>query len=301
MASVATMAGTDKDYRQDVVTIAGTGAMLAARLCNFETARSYLLREHMEFLDSRVRPLLRSMQGPWVDIIGYASHRGGEGYNQRLSEQRCQKVRDYLDALDDVNFQIVRGLGETQSGSDGEADNYGWWRAVGIYVYATRPPRAPADDGRSTEFKIRVLGGASASYYAQADDYTFEIVDTKHDVGATFLYYGFGGTIPLPPQIPSIPFSQVKAGPFTPFRTTAPVFLSDFDGAAELYQDPGIAYGWDSMGGTYRLVIESTSLYKAGVSVRPSIIPISGGFGLATPSAGSASFGLLKMRAPGSP
>lgn len=296
------MAGTDKDYRQNVVTIAGTGAMLAARLCNFETARSYLLREHMDFLDSRVRPLLRSMQGPWVDIIGYASHRGGEGYNQRLSEQRCQKVRDHLDALDDVNFQIVRGLGETQSGSDGEADNYGWWRAVGIYVYATRPPRqGPSTvDDTSTEFQIRLVAGASGGLEgSNFDDYTFEIVDTRRNISARFLYLGAGLTIPLP----GLPVSQAKMGPFTPFQTNAPVRLLDFDGAAQLYQDPGVTIGpWTPEDfGTFRLSIESNRLAAAGARVIPSLIPISGGWGLQTPSLGSVSAGTLRMQGTSTP
>lgn len=296
------MAGTDKDYSENALTIAGTGALVAVRLCNFETSKAYLLTDHMAFLDSRVRPLLRSMPSAWVDIIGYASHRGNEGFNQRLSEQRCHKVRDYLAELDDANFQIVQGVGESQSGSDGEQDNYGWWRAVAVYVYGTRPATAgPATvDDTSTEFKIRVVGGASGGRWgANFDDYTFEIIDIRRSIGAKFLYFGEGMTIPLP--LPGLPVSQVGAGGFTSFRTSAPVRLVDFDGTAELYQDPGAALGPFSAGGTYRLSIESKSLTRAGAWVIPSIIAMSGGWGLETPSTGSATFGLLKMQGTSTP
>ena len=59
------MAGTGEDYRENALTIAGTGALVAVRLCNFETGRDYLLTDHMAFLDSRVRPLL-----PWIPKAG---------------------------------------------------------------------------------------------------------------------------------------------------------------------------------------------------------------------------------------
>ncbi|MBW8726231.1 MAG: hypothetical protein JF625_13875 [Inquilinus limosus] len=291
------MAGRGEDHRETVVTIGGTRALLAVRLCNFETSRSYLLREHMDALDRRVRPLLHSLKGSWVDLIGYASHRGAEGFNQALSEQRCRKVQDYLAVLDDVKFQIVQGLGESRSGPDGDADNSGWWRAVEVYVYGTKPrPDAP-DVDTSTEFQIRVLAGASGGVYAaNFDDYTFEIVDTRRNVGAKFLFIGAGLSLTaVVPQIPGLPVSQTKAGNFTPFRTSAPVRLADFAGWAQLYQDPGATLGSWSVAGTLRLSIESDRVVAAGARVMPSIIPISGGWGLQTASLGSASVGRLSM------
>lgn len=294
------MAGRGEDHRESVVTIGGTRALLAVRLCNFETSQSYLLREHMDALNRRVRPLLHSLKGSWVDLIGYASHRGAEGFNQALSEQRCRKVRDYLAVLDDVKFQIVQGLGESRSGPDGEADNSGWWRAVEVYVYGTKPrPDAP-DVDTSTEFQIRVLAGASGGLLgSNFDDYTFEIVDTRRNVGAKFLYLGAGLSVPNP--IPGLPVSQTKAGDFTPFRTSAPVRLADFDGAAQLYQDYGATLGSWSAEGTFRLSIESNRLPRAGARVIPSIIPISGGWGLQTPSTGSVSAGTLRMQGASTP
>ncbi|MGK9234101.1 hypothetical protein KXS07_17510 [Inquilinus limosus] len=291
------MAGQSEDYRESVVIVAGTRAIRTVRLCNFETGRSYLLREHMDFLDRQVRPLLRSLKGSWVDLIGFASHRGGEGFNQSLSDQRCRKVQDYLRALDNVNFQTVRGVGESLSGSDGEADNSGWWRAVEVNVYGSRPPRPePLDlDDTSTEFQIRVLAGASGGLRgANLDDYTFEIVDTRRNVGARFLFLGAGLSAPNP--IPGLPVSQTKAGDFTPFRTSAPVRLADFEGWAQLFQDPGATLGPLSVWGTLRLSIESDRLATAGARVMPSTIPIPGGWGLQTPSLGSASMGRLRMQ-----
>lgn len=146
----------------DVQRITGTGAKVAARLCNFETSTAYLKSAHIEFLDKEVASVIRGMQGPWVDLLGYASRRGDAGFNQTLSEQRLQSVKGRIEQYANrVNFQIQTALGESESGPE-ESDNSGYWRAVEVYVYAFKPPAPkpqPPVAAGGTEFQIRVAGG----------------------------------------------------------------------------------------------------------------------------------------------
>lgn len=125
---------------EDVQKISGTYAKAAARLCNFETGKSYLLLAHQDFLDNDVRNVIQKMQGPWVDLFGYASRAGDAGFNMNLSDQRIKAVRARIEQYaNQVNFQIHQALGETQSGLN-ERNNDGYYRAVEIYVYASKPP-----------------------------------------------------------------------------------------------------------------------------------------------------------------
>ena len=59
---------------EDIQLITGTNARSAARLCNFETAKSYLLLSHQDWLDYQLAPIIRELQNPWVDLFGYASN-----------------------------------------------------------------------------------------------------------------------------------------------------------------------------------------------------------------------------------
>jgi hypothetical protein len=125
---------------EDVQRISGTTAKVAARLCNFDTGQAILLLAHEKFLDEEVAPVIRGMQGPWVDLFGYASRRGDATFNRRLSDNRLKAVRWRIDQYANrVNFQIQVGFGETQSGPN-ERSNDGYWRAVEVYVYAHKPP-----------------------------------------------------------------------------------------------------------------------------------------------------------------
>ena len=125
---------------EDVQRITGTNAKVAARLCNFPTGTVILLPAHIKYLDQEVAPVIRQMQGAWVDMYGYASKLGKDEKNKLLSDQRINAVKQRISGYaKQVNFQIQEGLGETKSGSN-EADNSGYWRAVEVYVYAFKPP-----------------------------------------------------------------------------------------------------------------------------------------------------------------
>jgi hypothetical protein len=141
---------------EDIEPITGTGAKVAARLCNFETNTATLLHSHIKFLDEEVAPVIRQLQGPWVNMWGYASRRGDDKKNMLLSEQRIDAVKRHIAGYArDVNFQIQTPLGETTSGSD-ETDNSGQWRAVAVHVFAFKPP-PPAEEDTAAKRIERAL------------------------------------------------------------------------------------------------------------------------------------------------
>jgi len=125
---------------EDIQRITGTYAKVAARLCNFETGEAFLKGSHVDFLDSEVRDVIQNMDGPWIDLFGYASRRGEESSNMTLSMNRIKSVMNRISQYkSNVNFQIRQPMGETDSG-DNEADNSGYYRAVSVFVYASKPP-----------------------------------------------------------------------------------------------------------------------------------------------------------------
>jgi hypothetical protein len=284
----------------DIQRISGTTAKVAARLCNFATAHADLLPEHVEFLDKEIAPVIRGMQGPWVDLLGYASRRGDAAFNLALSERRINAVKHRISTYaHNVNFQIQKGLGETESGPN-ESNNDGYWRAVEVYVYGHKPPPPkPPAHASSTSFEIRVVGGVSISLGGQSDNFFFQIVDLGQQLTAFYHYTGLAIPIVIP-HIPG-PGTMTKSGPPTRFRTNRSATLDEFNSKAELYQDPGMTLGSWSAGGTIRLSINHIVDATGMIFTRPGIIPIAGGWGIAMPSLGSAGYGVLSKVTPNWP
>ncbi len=56
----------DYDYEADVETIHGSGARVAARLCNFVEAKAFFLPAHSNWLKANVVPIIRSQKNYWV-------------------------------------------------------------------------------------------------------------------------------------------------------------------------------------------------------------------------------------------
>ncbi len=124
----------------NVMPITGTAARVAARLCNFETDKSYLLSDHQEFHDTEVAPVIRSMKKSHVDLFGDASRIGPAAHNRARSGRRIEAVKWRIEQYAIVvTFRQLVGFGEERSG-DNETDNAGYYRAVEVYVYAEKPP-----------------------------------------------------------------------------------------------------------------------------------------------------------------
>lgn len=281
----------------DVQRITGTDAKVAARLCNFATGRAELLQAHVDFLDKEVAGVIRNMQGPWVDLFGYASRVGDARFNMTLSEQRISSIKQRISRYATlVNFQIQKGFGETQSGPN-ERDNSGYWRAVEVYVYAHRPPPPkPVPPIASTQFEIRVVGGGSMSAVIQADDYIFQIVDLARSKTAFYFYTGVGVGLSIP-KIPG-PGSMTYAGPPTKFGTSRSAELHMFNSRAVLSQEPGATIGRLSIDGALGLRMTGVSDFAGRIFTVPITIKIEGGPGIQMPGAGSVTEGVLAMATP---
>jgi len=142
----------------DVQGITGTPAIVGARLGNIPTAKSTLLPAHLAWLDTQAIPRVKTRIAPWIDIIGYASRKGDVAFNQRVSFQRCEAVKNHIRLrLGQAEFNVENAKGETESLGDEKNDD-GYWRAVEVYVFGFQPPEpiakpTPSSPG-SRQFKI---------------------------------------------------------------------------------------------------------------------------------------------------
>jgi len=282
----------------------GTGAAVAARLCNFATGSTTPLPDHDRWLDAKLRPLVASNPSAWVDLIGHASrqwrHTGAfnaHQLNRALSFQRCEALKRRIGTFGSgVHFNLELAEGDSQSLTPNPDDGYD--RAVEVLVYAAGPPPKPPKPPavQSLNFEIRVVGGGSASALIQADNYFFQIVDLTRRKTAFYLYTGVGLGISIP-KISRIsrPGSVTKSGPPTAFRTTRDAQLYMFNSQASLYQDPGATIGPLSVGGTLRLTIKEIFDSSGVIFTHPPTIPISGGSGVQMPGLWSASEGVLAL------
>lgn len=231
------MANAAKDVVSPVSDTATIQPAMSARLCNFVTGESFLLQSHVTWLDNEVQRFIRSSPNPWVDILGFASRKTGPPINQPLSERRCQAVRSWIDNYSErTKFNIQVGFGDTLS--DGPADNDdGWWRAVIVKVYGTRPPHIPEPKPviAGTKFKIRIVANGSLGSEVlrrsveetlkkmgrvkppkipigasvNVDTVIFEIAEREGGLACFYLYAGLSAYFGLDiPQIPN-PFSKV--------------------------------------------------------------------------------------------
>jgi len=80
----------------------------------FDTAKSSLRPLAREKL-AKVSGIVSGHPGLRLDVEGHTDSVGGDSYNQRLSEQRGESVRDYLVQQGMLGSAVTtRGLGETQ-------------------------------------------------------------------------------------------------------------------------------------------------------------------------------------------
>lgn len=133
----------------------GTGAVIAVRLCNFVRGQASPLDAHRTWLDDNVRPKIMPLTNPWVDLIGYASRLGAPDKNQTLSENRCHEVKKHISGYSPkISFPMEFGKGESESGSD-ESNDSGYFRAVEVWVYGSRPATRPQIPKPSKQTSVR--------------------------------------------------------------------------------------------------------------------------------------------------
>jgi outer membrane protein OmpA-like peptidoglycan-associated protein len=88
-------------------------------LFDFDSAA---LRPEAEAALQNVAGIIREHEGAHVRVEGHTDAKGSEDYNQRLSEQRAESVRDWLtsaDGLSGTDFEIT-GFGESKPAAPNE-------------------------------------------------------------------------------------------------------------------------------------------------------------------------------------
>jgi hypothetical protein len=271
--------------------------LAAARLVNFPTGYSTLLHDHEDWLNANVEPHFTKPEGAWVDLIAYASRRGNSAFNLTLSKSRMESVKNKL--LEkaggaDVEFNRRVWEGDTEDKTV-FTDNWGYWRAVEVYVYGgSKPaippkiePIPPPSGGfpTSSHWKARIHSIFSFSWNIAGPKFKgwsppagiggdivfFEIVDLDNKRESFFSYTGGGAGMgtPSPPGIWAfIPSTSLAgAGPFKEFETSAPVSVEDFDGAAALKITRGASWFGNTVGGSVELKIMSSGFRDRGAYV----------------------------------
>jgi hypothetical protein len=272
----------------------------AGRLCNFKTGYADLLSDHKQWLDTVVGPVLRKLPGTWVDLIGYASKLGSAVANEHLSARRIESVQQYINTLKKgVNFQKERAEGEEKSLGD-ESNDDGYWRAVEVYVYGFAPPplrprikmRAPT----RKSFAIRIVSSLSIGVGpGGVDAVAFDIGEPKKGKWRRFWF--IGGSMNIAIKLPRVvpPIASGGSGASKAFSVSPPCEIEDFEGAATLFNGPGVAIGPIGIGGDVGLSIESEKLVSKRAFVSPKVITMTNDTGLQL-SFGGAGKGRLYLR-----
>ncbi|MEX2138934.1 MAG: OmpA family protein [Pirellulales bacterium] len=114
------------------------------RLCGFATGKSQLLPGHETWLRQHVLPILSGGTVTLIRLRGLASRIGSSALNYRLSIERANAVKRFLERESRKSINMdVNGYGEARSGSN-EKDNNPFFRAVDVYIYETPiPPPDP--------------------------------------------------------------------------------------------------------------------------------------------------------------
>ncbi|MEC5408479.1 hypothetical protein VOM14_23285 [Paraburkholderia sp. MPAMCS5] len=209
------MSGDAEDDDRDVRPISnptaldGTVAKLAVRLTNFKTGQDSLIGNHKIWLDAHVPRVLRTLEHSWIDIYGYASHRGTVHHydNHGLSFRRCESLKHHIERWCDASIvKVEQAKGDSES-TGGVDNNSGYWRATEMWIFGSQPKRRE-DPGPCTgyiekPFQIRLTsysehskwpssipgGNVGKMSLVEAD---FEITDRNSGDTAMFHYEGAG-------------------------------------------------------------------------------------------------------------
>lgn len=261
------------------------GARLTARLCNFPTNISTLRGSHRNWIRDFVQPVMRSLTEPWIDLTGYASQLRRDGHqnlNFALSNDRCRKVKEEIANYSDRihwNVQWPKGAAASSVNLQG-TQNDGWWRAVVVSVFGYKPAHVtPATMGGYKDFEIRLVFGGNVnvnptelplSPLPDASGYLFEIVALKDNKKVEKAYFwhaagAFTAGVSLMGVLSPVTASPTRGTGPTPFHTSVPVELHDFEGPARVFSDGQIS---SVVGGTLRISIESDQLARLRAVIR---------------------------------
>ncbi len=281
----------------DVQRITDTPARAAARLCNFATSQSELSPGHQLYLMTEFKTAMQTFKSPWVEIVGYASRRGTSAGNLRLSRQRMQAVGLFIANMG-VSCEFVKaiGRGSEESGEDSN-DNSGYYRAVEVYVYGTKPaprPEPPAEvKPEENVYALRVIQSQSIGVGpVQTEVIAFEIGNVARKIASKFVYGAVGVTAQIP-FAPPVGAGQV--GPWSFFLTDRSTPLTTFQAFANITTEPGATFDKHSVAGDMYLEFLNLSDNDGDIRVKASPIKFGGGDGFSAPSGGAVTGGRMVM------
>jgi hypothetical protein len=243
---------------------------IRAVMSNFDIDVDVPKPEHIYFLDSRVVPLI-SGRTARVWLQGSASSTGTDAHNLALSRRRAENVARHLESRGIQSRQLQidavgEGLASTHPAEN--ADD----RAVAILaapLFEPPPPPKPHMPQpeampTATSFRLRLIGGIGAGARVIAiDRLYFQIWDPTHKVSGIYEYTGGG----IGASVRSI--SATMKGPWNEFRTTGPVAVDEFAGAARFTTGGA---------GSYTLNYLNMMQMPRGTATLPNPLSISTGF-----------------------
>lgn len=119
---------------------------VAFKLVNFDIDDARMKREHVDFIDREILPLLRARTFRRARLTGLTSRTGGFAYDMQLGQRRAENVRSFLFRqltdtfkalpIDTASAGLTQALGK--SDKDGADD-----RAVLIEVFSAHAPDKP--------------------------------------------------------------------------------------------------------------------------------------------------------------
>jgi len=265
----------------NVVPPGGVRAVMSNYDIDVDTPKA----EHLVFLDSRVLPVLLGRRAR-IWLQGSASRTGTAAHNMALSERRAENVAAYLSSRGVPTSQMqVDWVGEglAAGGIPENADN----RAVSLLAAplaappTPKPPTPPPTQATptNTSFKIRLLGGLSGGEAMTLDQLFFQIWDPPHQITGIYVFSGLGkgaGALPL---------SVTLQGPWNDFRTTGPVAVDEFGGAARF-----------TTGGVAWFTVNYLNMMAMPRSTRTTPNPLSLSTGFTVGAGGSTTVGTMVLQ-----
>jgi hypothetical protein len=242
-------------------------AFRAIRLTDIPTGTATIVREQENWLTEAAHAVPSNREFH-VYVIGYASklgyshtsHESSDQLNVQLSYRRANAVTQIMERSNPrvtTHNDLFEAKGNSEYAAS-DQDNSAAWRAVEVHIFLDEPPPPPheikplppARPPGSTNWRMRVFRDSGASLLVvEGDAVVFQIVDVDKGQCGMYYYLGVGIAIAVA-KIPTSPGSIASAGDFQDYKTSRPVYLEDYEGAADLSISPGLAVGSLSLGGT---------------------------------------------------
>lgn len=262
---------------------------IRASMSNYDIDSDAPKREHLNFLDARVLPLvLGRMARVWLQ--GAASSTGTDAKNMALSRRRAEGIAAFLASRGFPVVQIqVDAVGEglaTPLPRENSDDRTVSILAAPLFLPpspTSLPPPSALPTPAATRFRLRMVGGIGAGARVIAiDRLYFQIWDPAARISSFYEYTGAGIGVSVRKV------SATMSGPWNDFGTTGAVAVNEFGGASR-FTSGGLA--------SYTLNYLNIMQMPRGTATKPNPLAISTGFTVG--GGGSTTVGYLKLMTTG--